>query len=190
MSRKGRNSRAPTPGQVWEAWDRYGWAIDGYYVSAPGNIDCPVAYVDAAWPDPPAGFNAKQLAKAIAADRSVLDRSTHVDAGLCVDLRRCSGLYCAVPVPGFVYGLRCRPLDGAGPAVEPRPFCREMFEVMADISGHTLMRQVQPGTVEPAAGWEMRRPRPWHPRRQKAATKPTPDRAPASPDRKKAKAAA
>ena len=76
---------------------------------------------------------AERLARAISADRSLLERSDPLYDGVMYhDLEDCGKPDSGAAVPAFIYGLFCIPIDADRNAdpIEPRPFCRFLLKEM------------------------------------------------------------
>jgi hypothetical protein len=107
------------------------------YLVAPAGLDFPVALclTDGTRQGENDAFDAaNHIAGNPAGDWGPLGRA--------VDLRDCGHLDARRPVPGWVYGLQCRPADWDGgpvdvPAVSPNPFCR--FRLARLLHQHNAM---------------------------------------------------
>jgi hypothetical protein len=121
---------------VWEAETFDGRAM-GFLVTEPGDINRPVALVCPVMRSDDEDekdrlYNARIHAEWIADDHALAGRSFDQPV---IDLRRYGRPDSTEPVPGFVYGLRCRPVEDDGTTVdvepvEPAPFCRFRLAAM------------------------------------------------------------
>lgn len=110
-----------TPGEVWRSHD-FQRCFDGFLVTERGNIDRPIAYVDATGLSNMGEEEALSLAMKIATDPLAAG-----DPVGCMDLRHFGRVDSTLPVPGWIYGIFCSQVRASGGErerfVQPSPFC-------------------------------------------------------------------
>lgn len=152
-ARTERKAKARMPGELWATSDQWHDDFDGILVTEAGNLNAPVAYIDAAGMiEVCCGADPWEVAEEIAAAFTALDRfrqtMEQADLRHVVDLRNCGGPT-QPPMPGFVYGLRCRPRWARKAQVRyPRPFCAHLLN---DISAGQLI-DFSGDRIEPVDG--------------------------------------
>jgi hypothetical protein len=113
-------------GQVWRVFDFRGIDCDALLVTAENDIDRPIAYIDRSVMMQHASI---ALARRIAANSDVATDPR------CVDLRSYGYENSPLPTPGFLYGLRCEPLDEDSESPQlltPRPYCRFLAQQLRE----------------------------------------------------------
>jgi len=104
----------------------------GYLVTAPNNLHRPVAFVDCRAGSSEEGFKVADRIASFVMDapwRLANDK----DCIVVIDLTPFGHPDSALPMPTFVYSLRCDLCDSSGkpindsPHVEPRPWCKFLF---------------------------------------------------------------
>lgn len=107
-------------GQVWKAYD-FQQCVAGYLITAENDLDRPIAFIDSTEIGGIGDAGARAIAEEIARN------FTTAGNGRCIDLRAFGWNDSREPMPGWVYGLACEPLDADLDFDEmrtPRPFCR------------------------------------------------------------------
>ena len=145
--KKGRAGKAPGEARpetasVWDVYDPQIGGHCGYLVTEPGELHRVIAYVDVSGGGTDEGL---PVARRIAADPSLLDRRGHLvrePLEIFIDDFRHAGTLGGRAIPGYVFGLDCRPA-GAGegyPFRQPRPYCEHLLaEIQEANAGRVLI---------------------------------------------------
>ncbi|HEX4123563.1 MAG TPA: hypothetical protein VHY37_02490 [Tepidisphaeraceae bacterium] len=126
---------------IWRSYDWMFEAFDGYLVTEAGDLNWPIAFVDATQNG---DVVALEAARAIAAAPSVLDGpKSRLSVEYLFDLRNCD------PMPGWVYGCKCQPLDDPEAALRtPCPPDIGMLKTMARQMGLAIIDVDHGGPIQ------------------------------------------
>lgn len=133
--KQSHDSPAPEPTAIWCAME-YANIQDGYLVTEPGNVHRPVAFIDIINGSAAQGFEVAQRIRDYFPTEPW--RAVNEIEGIgVIDLTPYGQPGSAAAMPGFVYGLRCIPVNEDGedqdaPYIEPRPWCRFMAAEIAE----------------------------------------------------------
>ena len=137
----------PIAGQVWKASDFQG-CFTGYLVTDAGNLDRPIAYVDASGAWELSEEEALAVAEKIAADPRTAGYQR------CIDLRAYGYDDSRLPTPAFVYALWCEPVgDDAGvQPMHPSPFCKFRALTLKEQEAAIFWDRVYPSSAQRKRG--------------------------------------
>lgn len=112
------------------------WAV-GYLVTEAGNIDRPIVFLEASGGDSSPDFGSEG---AISAVWRLADNYADIGRVNCIELRDKGLPNSIMPMPEFVYALRCNRINRAGEEIEgvpeqqPHPFCKFKLDLMQKLA--------------------------------------------------------